>query len=257
MTATEHPPSPVVSDRVAPHTPLTSYYGSESERHGYVVDLFNKSAAHYNSIERIFGNFGLWYRGFSLKRAGMRPGMHVLDVAMGTGAVARNIVKIVGPTGSVTGCDPSPGMIAQARRWFSGPVSRGVADALPFVDDHFDFVTMGIALRHVNDLATTFGEYFRVLKPGGTMWILEGHVPDSKIGMALTRFMWAKVVPGMTYAFTGNRDAKVLMDYYWDTVEFSAPKDTILDTMRRVGFENPTYRMAHPVCAYVGKKPLR
>lgn len=241
--------------KVRPHSPLGSYYGAESDRHGYVIDLFNKSAPHYDTIEMIFGNFGRWYRGFSLKRAGMKPGMKVLDVAMGTGAVARNAVKIVGPTGMVVGCDPSPGMIAQARRVFQGPVTRGVADELPLASDQFDFVTMGIALRHVNDLHTTFSEYFRVLKPGGTMWILEGHVPESKIGMGVTRFMWATMVPGLTKLFTRNEDAKVLMDYYWDTVEFSAPKDVILQTMRDVGFEDALYRMAHPVCEYIGRKP--
>lgn len=241
--------------RVAPHAPLDSYYEREANRHAYVVDLFNRSAPHYNTIEKIFGNIGLWYRGFSLRRAGLAPGMRVLDVAMGTGAVARNAARLVGPDGRVFGIDPSVGMIAQAQKVFHGPVTRGVAGQLPFADNQFDFLTMGIALRHVADLAETFGEYFRVLKPGGTLWILEAHVPPSGIGHWFTSLMWAKVIPGLTLLFTRNHDAKLLMDYYWDTIDQAATYETLMETIQAVGFDRPRYRMAHPVCEYVATKP--
>jgi demethylmenaquinone methyltransferase/2-methoxy-6-polyprenyl-1,4-benzoquinol methylase len=240
---------------VAPHAPLDSYYGSEAARHRYVVDLFNKSAPHYNTIEKLFFNFGLWFRRNSLKRAGLRPGMKVLDVAMGTGAVARGAVALVGPEGRVFGCDPSTGMIAEARKWFRGPVTRGVAGELPFADEQFDFVTMGIALRHVADLQATFAQYFRVLKPGGTLWILEGLVPTSKIGHGFTKWMWATAVPGMTYAFTRSHEAKLLMDYYWDTIDQAATKETVIGAMEEVGFETPRYGAFPPVCEYVAHKP--
>ena len=241
--------------RVAPHAPLDDYYEQEVERHAYVVDLFNRSAPHYDTIEKIFGNIGLWYRGFSLRRAGLAPGMRVLDVAMGTGAVARNAVRLVGSEGRVFGIDPSVGMIAQARKVFHGPVTRGVAGQLPFSSGQFDFVTMGIALRHVADLAETFGEYFRVLRPGGTLWILEAHVPPSGIGHWFTKLMWAKVIPGLTLMFTRSHDAKLLMDYYWDTIDQAVTRETLTATLQNVGFEAPRYRMAHPVCEYVAKKP--
>lgn len=253
MSASTEPTT--ASERVAPHSPLDQYYERESNRHSYVVDLFNKSAPHYNTIEKIFFNVGLWYRRFSLRRAGLAPGMRVLDVAMGTGAVARGAVRLVGPEGRVFGIDPSVGMIAEARKVFHGPVTRGVAGELPFADAQFDFVTMGIALRHVSDLAATFAEYFRVLRPGGTLWILEGHVPSSGFGHWFTKLMWAKVIPAMTLTFTRNRDAKLLMDYYWDTIDQAASRETLTQTMKAVGFEEPRYRMAHPVCEYVARKP--
>ena len=101
------------------------------------------------------------------------------------------------------------------------------------------------------------GEYRRVLKPGGTLWILEGHLPSSRIGHRLTRFVWNRVIPGMTLVFTRSRDAKVLMDYYWDTVEKSVPPDTILRALREVGMERPRYRVIVPgaFCEYTAKKP--
>ena len=242
-------------DRVAPHSPLDSYYGDEAKRHRYVVDLFDRSAPHYNTIEKIFGNIGLWYRRFSLRRAGVSRGMKVLDVAMGTAAVARGAQRLVGSEGRVFGVDPSIGMIRQAQKVFHGPVTRGVATELPFRSGTFDFVTMGIALRHVADLAGAFGEYYRVLKPGGTLWILEAHVPQTGLGHAYTKLMWAHVIPGLTYLFTRNRDAKLLMDYYWDTIDQAASPQTLEDTMKAVGFEQPRYTVAHPVCEYVARKP--
>jgi hypothetical protein len=54
-----------------PHSPLTSYY--EHDRQDYVVDLFNRTAQHYDTIESLFLKGGLWYRRFGMKRAGMKP----------------------------------------------------------------------------------------------------------------------------------------------------------------------------------------
>jgi demethylmenaquinone methyltransferase/2-methoxy-6-polyprenyl-1,4-benzoquinol methylase len=245
-------------ERIPPHPPLTRWYGNADDRQHrrWVVDIFDRTARHYNTIEKIFGNGGLWYRRFSLKRAGLQPGMRVLDVAIGTAAVSRGAVQIVGPTGLVIGCDPSAGMIREARRNFSGPISRGVAEALPFRDDQFDFVTMGIALRHVPDLVAAFREYHRVLKPGGRVWILEGHVPKSQLGQRLTRWFWAKVVPGATQAFTRDDQAKLLMDFYWDTVEQCVPPERILEAMHKAGFEDARFKVvvSGAFCEYHGRK---
>jgi demethylmenaquinone methyltransferase/2-methoxy-6-polyprenyl-1,4-benzoquinol methylase len=240
-----------------PHPPLTRYYHESPERSRYVLDLFDKTARHYNTIERIFLNGGLWYRRFSLRRAGLSPGMKVLDVAIGTAAVARGAVRLVGPEGRVFGVDPSRGMLGEARRIFHGPLTRGVAQSLPFADDSFDFVTMGIALRHVSDLVAAFSEYRRVLEPGGTVWILEGHVPSSRLGHALTRFLWKDLIPRLTLLFTRSRDAKVLMDYYWDTVEQCVPPEQILQAMKDAGFDEPRYKVVVPgsFCEYTARKP--
>jgi len=241
---------------VPPHAPLTRYYGRDAERSRYVVDLFDRTAQHYNTIEAVFLNSGLLYRRLSLRRAGLRRGMRVLDVAIGTAAVARGAARLVGPEGRVFGVDPSRGMLGQARRVFRGPLTRGVAEELPFAEASFDFVTMGIALRHVADLVTTFREYRRVLRPGGKLWILESHVPRSRLGHRLTRFVWGRLIPGMTLLSTRSRDAKLLMDYYWDTVEQCVPPETIVAALREAGFEEPRYQVVVPgaFCEYTGRK---
>jgi demethylmenaquinone methyltransferase/2-methoxy-6-polyprenyl-1,4-benzoquinol methylase len=253
---TQPQPPRRTGDPVPPHGHLKSYYDADEQRVPYVNDLFNRTAQHYNTIEGLFLNGGLWYRRFSLRRAGLRPGMKVLDVAIGTAAVARGASKLVGPQGKVFGVDPSRGMMGQARLHFHGPLTQGVAERLPFADDRFDFVTMGIALRHVSDLVATFREYLRVLKPGGKVWILEGHLPKSPLGHKLTRFVWQKVIPGMTLVSTGSRDAKLLMDYYWDTVEQCVPPEQILAAMQEAGFRDTRFQVVVPgaFCEYTGKK---
>ena len=240
--------------QVPPHTPLLEYYDEAKDpvRVKFVRELFDTTAPHYNTVEALFLNGGLWYRRFSMKRAGMKPGMKVLDMATGTGAVARNAVKLVGPTGRVFGCDPSRGMLREARKVFSGPLTRGIAEQLPFRSELFDMVTMGIALRHVADLVGAFREYRRMLKPGGKLWLLEGHVPKSKLGHRVTRFVWKTVIPGMTLIATRDRQAKVLMDYYWDTVEKCVPPEVILESLRQAGFANPKFEVVIPgaFCEY-------
>ncbi|MEN8159735.1 MAG: class I SAM-dependent methyltransferase, partial [Myxococcota bacterium] len=233
------------------------YYGEDAERERYVADLFNRTARYYNTVEKLFGNGGLLYRRLALRRAGLRRGMKVLDVAMGTAAVGRGAARIVGDEGLVVGVDPSPGMLAEAAKVFKGPRVRGYGQALPIKSDHFDFVTMGIALRHVSDLRAAFSEYFRVLKPGGRVWILEGHIPKSALGQRATRFVWQKLIPGMTYVATRSHEAKELMDYYWDTVDKAVPPEKIVSVLRDVGFENPRATVIVPgaFVEYTGRKP--
>jgi demethylmenaquinone methyltransferase/2-methoxy-6-polyprenyl-1,4-benzoquinol methylase len=239
-----------------PHAPLTDWYERPSDRLDYVQDLFNKSAPHYDTVEKLFLNGGIHYRRLSLAFNGLKPGMKVLDVAVGTAAVSMGAVKIVGPQGRVVGVDPNPGMLREARKKVDIPLARGVAQALPFRSESFDFVTMGIALRHVSDLKAAFGEYCRVLKPGGTVWILESHVPRKGIGHALTKLVWARIIPGLTYLATRSRDAKELMDYYWDTIDQCVEPERVVEAMRAGGFASARSRVVVPgaFCEYLGKK---
>ena len=100
------------SDRVQalrPHTPLPAYYRDEAEHQQFLRRVFDDAANDYDRIERMlaFGT-GPWYRRLALQRAGLANGAHVLDVAIGTGLVAREALALIGPTGRLVGVDPSP-----------------------------------------------------------------------------------------------------------------------------------------------------
>ena len=105
------------------------------------------------------------------------PGDRVLDVATGTGAVARELIARTGCT--VVGLDQSAEMLAEARRSLPGGVElvEATADALPFPDASFDALSFTYLLRYVPDPAATLEELARVVKPGGTIASLEFAVP--------------------------------------------------------------------------------
>ncbi len=133
--------------RVSPHPVLTAYYRDEAGHRRFLTRLFDDTASQYDRISGLMSlGSGAWYRRYALRRAGLTEGMKVLDVAVGTGAFASAAMTIVGPWGSVVGVDPSTGMLAQAHKKLGIRLSQGVAEALPFRDEHFDFTTMGYAL---------------------------------------------------------------------------------------------------------------
>ncbi len=101
----------------------------------------------------------------------------MLDVATGTGAVARELIRRYGCT--VVGLDQSPEMLAEARRRLGDEVDlvEGRAEELPFADASFDALTFTYLLRYVDDPAATLRELARVVRPGGTIASLEFAVP--------------------------------------------------------------------------------
>jgi demethylmenaquinone methyltransferase / 2-methoxy-6-polyprenyl-1,4-benzoquinol methylase len=221
---------------VAPHPPLRRYYAEEEDRQAFLNELFNRTAYQYRNVDKATGfGSGLWYRRKALREAGLKAGMHVLDVACGPGLVAQCAREVVGPSGRVIGLDPSIGMLREAQKNPCKNLVRGKGEQLPFPDKSFDFLSMGYALRHVSDLKTAFSEYRRVLKPGGIVLLLDICRPRSSLMLSLSRF-YIKTLMGITFAAsTGNRDMKTLMAYWWDTIEYCVPPETILGALQEVG----------------------
>jgi len=110
-----------------------------------------------------------------LRNAALQPGARVLDVACGTGVVTRAAAEQVGPTGSVTGIDVAPDMIAVAKTIPAGgaPITWQEADAasLPLPDEFYDVGLCQMGLMFMEDRAGALGELHRVLTPGGRVVI--------------------------------------------------------------------------------------
>ena len=117
------------------------------------------------------------WRRFLVARIEAGPRDTVLDVATGTGAVARELLARTGCT--VVGLDQSAEMLAEARRRLPASVTlvEGTADALPFADSSFAALTFTYLLRYVPDPGATLHELARVVSPGGTIAGLEFAVP--------------------------------------------------------------------------------
>ena len=233
-------PRPGEQDVVhAPHAPLTDYYPTESARRGWVADMFNSTAPDYNRIEKILGfGSGPWYRHEALLRAGLAPGMQALDVGVGTGLVAQQAAAILGDPASVTGVDPSPGMLENAVVPAGVRLVSGRAEELPFPDNSFDFLSMGYALRHISDLSVAFAEFHRVLKPGGRLCILEITCPENPVQKALLKGYARHVVPLLARLASRSGNTLVLWRYYWDTIEACAAPQDVIRTLQGAGFAN-------------------
>ena len=90
---------------------------------------------------------------------------------------------------------------------------KGRAESLPFPDDHFDFLSMGYALRHISDLSVAFAEFERVLKPGGRLCILEIIQAQSRVGEWLLKNYMRGVIPLLTRFISRQKDATTIWRY--------------------------------------------
>lgn len=220
-----------------PHAPLPGYYGNGDERRRFLTRIFDDTAADYDRIERLlaFGS-GPWYRRAALQRAGLDVGAQVLDVGIGTGLVAREALTLIGPAGRLIGVDPSVGMMAEAR--LPGvQLLQGRAEAIPQPDASSSFVSLGYALRHIDDLSAAFAEFHRVLQPGGRVLLLEISKPASRWGTLLLKAYMRLVVPLLARLVSKQRDTAHLWRYYWDSIEACVPPDRIVQALRSAGFE--------------------
>lgn len=155
----------------------------DPERSRHARSLFAGIATEYDRMGAVLsmGQDPRWRR-FLVSRVTAIPGSWVLDVATGTGLVARELAR---KNLRVVGVDQSPAMIRRALADVRAQgleervrLSVGQAQALPFADQAFDAVTFTYLLRYVDDPGGTLRELARVLRPGGVLAGLEFHVPQ-------------------------------------------------------------------------------
>jgi demethylmenaquinone methyltransferase/2-methoxy-6-polyprenyl-1,4-benzoquinol methylase len=219
--------------------------------------MFNRTAAHYDRINAMLSlGSGGWHRHQMLQFAGLRPGQSVLDVAVGTGLLAREAIRIVGDKRQVVGLDLSESMLLEARRSLGIPLIQGLAEQLPVAAASIDFLSMGYGLRHVADLDATFREFHRVLRPGGTVALFEIGCPSARWRRTLAWLYFGKLIPLASRLMTAQRETETLMRYYWETIERCVAPEAILEALRRAGFDEVRYGVQFDLFrAYIACRP--
>ena len=214
-----------------------------SARRRRALELFAPLGPTYERYARLLslGQDPRWRR-FLVSRVEAGPGDEVLDVATGTGAVARELLRQKGC--AVVGVDQSPEMLAVAREHLPATVKlvEASAEHLPFEDASFDALTVTYLLRYVDDPGATLEELARVVRTGGTVASLEFAVPAG-----LWRPLWRAYV-GAVLPAAGRIVSPgwhEVGDFLGDSIrEFwrRYPLEHQLELWRAAGIENARYR---------------
>ena len=237
-------------DTDSPDKPAeTTHFGYRSvpadEKADLVKGVFDSVASRYDIMNDLMsgGMHRLWKR-YTIRHASARPGQVILDLAGGTGDLAREFARIVGERGRVVLADINAAMLEHGRRrlvdaGIAGNVERAQVDAeaLPFDDNSFDRVSIAFGLRNVTGKEAALAEMRRVLKPGGKVLILEFSRPASAIKPAYDLYSF-KVLPLLGRLVARDPDS---YQYLAESIRMHPDQETLLGMMRDAGFERCRY----------------
>lgn len=200
----------------------------------YVRNAFARIADRYVITNHVLSmGMDFWWRHVVTGRIKPLKPRRLLDVASGTGDLALKIQDDI-PGCEVVATDFCAEMLAHAS-------SRGVrktlvADALnlPFPDDGFDVVTVAFGLRNMGDYPQALREMIRVLKPGGSLFILDFSLPPQPLCTPYRLYLH-HVLPKLAGLLTGQKDA---YEYLGGSIEQFPSGQAMLDLLEQTGFGN-------------------
>jgi demethylmenaquinone methyltransferase/2-methoxy-6-polyprenyl-1,4-benzoquinol methylase len=214
---------------------------STDDKADLVRGVFDSVAGRYDLMNDLMsaGLHRLWKR-FTIDQAAVKAGDIVLDLAGGTGDLAREFARKVGKDGHVVLADINAAMLEQGRRRLidagvSGNVTIAQVDAqdLPFENGTFDCITMAFGLRNVTDKDAALASMLRVLKPGGKAMILEFSEPNKAIKPAYDLYSF-KVLPTLGKLITNDPDS---YQYLAESIRMHPDQETLKSMMETTGFE--------------------
>jgi demethylmenaquinone methyltransferase/2-methoxy-6-polyprenyl-1,4-benzoquinol methylase len=224
----------------------TTHFGYEevpvAEKQARVRQVFDSVASRYDLMNDLMsmGIHRLWKRR-AIELAGVRRGQRVLDLAAGTGDLARKFAEIVGPDGEVVMSDINEAMLVQGRHRLVdqgavGNIDYALANAehLPFESNSFDCVTIGFGLRNVTHKQFALDEMFRVLRAGGRALVLEfSHPQLAPLAKAYDAYSFS-MLPLMGRLVTGDADS---YRYLAESIRMHPDQETLLSMMEQAGLE--------------------
>lgn len=229
----------------------TTHFGYQEvpveEKTYRVREVFNSVARRYDLMNDLMsaGLHRLWKR-VAVETAAVRPGMHVLDLASGTGDLARAMARRAGPKGRVILADINDQMLRVGRdRAIDAGELKGLewcqcdAESLPFPDAYFDRVTIGFGLRNVTHKELALAEMHRVLKPGGRALVLEFSKPTSAPLEQVYDLYSFSVLPVLGQVVAQDADS---YKYLAESIRKHPDQDTLKAMMEAAHFESVSYQ---------------
>lgn len=228
----------------------TTHFGYQTvdsdKKSSMVADVFRSVAGKYDVMNDLmsFGLHRIWKR-FTISQANIKPGQRILDVASGTGDLAKAFAKRVGPNGRVVMTDINEAMLNVGRdrmldEGIVGNIEFALADAenLPFPSNEFDLVTIAFGLRNVTDKLAALKSMYRVLKPGGKLLVLEFSHPKNKLINQAYDLYSFNVIPKIGKVVANDADS---YQYLVESIRMHPDQEKLKTMMLDAGFEDVDY----------------
>jgi len=218
----------------------------KEDKTAYVRAVFTAIADRYDLINSLLtlGRDGAWRR-FAASKCRISPGELALDVATGTGELARHLSRR-NHGSPIVGIDFCSGMLLKARAKFVSSSSDNAIELvlgdvlqLPFPDNTFDCVTIGFGLRNFADIDTAFYEIARVVKPRGRVVSLELTRPSSSPVRELHKFVLSRIVSCIGGLISGSKEAYA---YLPDSIRGFPSPERVKEIMENAGLHEVEIR---------------
>ena len=210
---------------------------------GLVQNVFDKVYSQYDLMNDFMslGIHRIWKKNL-LNMMNPHNNQNLIDVACGTGDVAKLFLNFVNKSSKITCVDPNKGMLKKGKeklkdfknlKWINAS-----AENLPVKDDSFDFYTISFGLRNTKSLNRALKEAYRVLKPGGRYLCLE----FSKIQNSSLNFLYknySKIIPSIGKIVVGESEP---YDYLIKSIEDFVSQEELLDLLKKNNFKECSYR---------------
>ena len=210
---------------------------------GLVQNVFDQVYDQYDLMNDImsFGIHRLWKKDL-INMMNPSDNQNLIDVACGTGDIAKLYSNSLNKNAKITCVDPNNGMIKKGKdklknyrniKWIVAS-----AENLPFNDKNFDFYTISFGLRNTKDLDKALSEAYRVLKPGGRFLCLE-FSKIQNLNLNIIYKNYSKIIPYIGRLVVGQKEP---YEYLVKSIESFVSQDELLELMEKNNFKKCNYR---------------
>lgn len=244
-----------------PHDNIIPFKDSDKSKKEQVADMFNKIAGKYDAMNRLLSaRTDIGWRRKAISMLKKENPRHILDVATGTGDMAIMTCKKLNPE-KVVGIDISEGMLELGvkkveKEGLSSKISllHGDSSTIKFGNNSFDAVMVAFGVRNFENLDTGLSEMLRVLKPGGSLIILEFSKPRRRAINFFYNLYMRLVAPRVVSWFRQNKDAYLYLN---ESANAFPDRQSFTDILQKIGFINTRFKPLSLgiCCIYSGKKP--
>ena len=206
-------------------------------------EVFDKVASKYDIMNDIMslGAHRYW-KELLIDWLSPEKEMHIIDVAGGTGDVARRFLKRVKGRGKATVCDPNEFMVKEGKKnhTFKDKIEWIVASAedLPFKENTFDAYLVSFGIRNFSNIEKSLGEAYRVLKPGGKFYCLEFSKAENETISSVYNF-YSSIIPVMGKIIVGDEKP---YEYLTKTISNFPSQENFKKIIEGTKFKDVNYR---------------